>query len=181
MNKEPTPPLAQSGIRWLWIAGLVIVADQLSKIWIQNNLTLHQDVIRVLPFLNIHHTFNLGAAWSFCDDCGGGQRWVFSGLAFVVSIVLVIWLRRLPMATHRLLIGGLTLIVGGAIGNLVDRLYLGHVIDFIQVYHGSWAFPSFNVADSAISVGAGLVILDSLREMARERREKRALGKVAGE
>jgi len=180
MNKEPTPPVAQSGVRWLWIAALVIVADQLSKMWIQDNLALHADVIHVLPFLNIHHTFNLGAAWSFCADCGGAQRWVFSGLAFVVSVVLLIWLRRLPLATHRLLIGGLTLIVGGAIGNLVDRLYLGHVIDFIQVYRGGWAFPSFNVADAAISVGAGLVILDSLREMARERREKRAMSK-AGE
>ena len=71
MNKEPTPPVAQSGIRWLWIAALVIVADQLSKMWIQDNLALHADVIHVLPFLNIHHTFNLGAAWSFCADCGG--------------------------------------------------------------------------------------------------------------
>jgi signal peptidase II len=179
MKTEPTPPLMLSGIRWLWIAGLVLVADQLSKIWIQKNLALKES-IELLSVLNIVHATNTGAAWSFCADCGGAQRWVFSTLAVVVSIVLVVWLRRLPLATHRLLTAGLTLIVGGAIGNLVDRLYLGHVIDFIQVHWGPSAFPSFNVADSAISIGAGLVIVDSLREMQRERRERRA-GKVTEE
>jgi len=178
MKPESTPPIMQSGIRWLWIAVLVIVADQLSKIWIQENITLRVEVIDVLPVLNIHHTFNTGAAWSFCANCGGAQRWVFSALGIVVSSVLVVWLRRLPLATHRVLSAGLTLIIGGAIGNVIDRLYLGHVIDFIQAHWGSWAFPSFNVADAAITVGAGLVILDSLREMQRERRERRA-GKVA--
>jgi signal peptidase II len=98
-----------------------------------------------------------------------------------VSIALLVWLRRLALAGHKLLVCGLTLILGGAIGNLIDRLWLGEVIDFVQVHWGSAYFPAFNVADSAISVGAAFVILDSLREMARERREKRALGKVAGE
>ncbi len=179
MKQEPTPPLMQSGARWLWISVLVIVADQLSKIWIQRNMAM-KETIELLPVLNIFHTFNPGAAWSICADCGGWQRWMFSGLAVVVSIVLVIWLRRLPLATHKLLAMGLALITGGAIGNLIDRLYLGHVIDFVQVHWRGWYFPSFNVADAAISVGAAFVILDSLREMARERRA-RALGKAAGE
>ena len=179
MNQEPTPPLSQSGIRWLWIAALIVVADQASKIWIQQNVVLWKEIIEILPVLNIHHTFNRGAAWSFCDDCGGAQRWVFSGLAVVVSIVLVVWLRRLVLGMHKVLTAGLTLIVGGAIGNLIDRLYLGHVIDFVQVHWGAWTFPSFNVADAAITVGAGLVILDSLREIAHERRLRRAAGKAA--
>src|SRR5262245_13535740 len=119
MSDEPKPPLAQSGIRWMWIAALVIVADQLSKIWIQENVVLWKEVIELLPVLNIHHTFNTGAAWSFCADCGGAQRWIFSGLAVVVSVVLLVWLRRLSLATNKLLITGLTLIVGGAIGNLI--------------------------------------------------------------
>jgi signal peptidase II len=179
MNPEPTPPMMQSGYRWLWISALVIVADQFSKIWIQKNLELKTEFVELASWLNIHHTFNTGAAWSFCADCGGAQRWVFSALGIVVSIALVVWLRRLTLASHRLLIGGLTLIVGGAIGNVVDRLYLGHVIDFVQVHWQGWFFPSFNVADSAISVGAALVIIDSLREMARERRERRAAPKAA--
>jgi len=175
----PSPPYMQSGYRWMWISALVLIADQISKIWIQKNLELRTEFIQLTSWLNIHHTFNLGAAWSFCADCGGAQRWVFSVLGIVVSIALVMWLRRLTFASHRLLIAGLTLIVGGAIGNVVDRLYLGHVIDFVQVHWQGWFFPSFNVADSAISVGAALVIIDSLREMARERRERRAAGKVA--
>jgi signal peptidase II len=179
MKQESKIPLMQSGIRWLWISALVFVADQISKIWIRKNLALKVENMDLAPWLNIHHTFNPGAAWSFCADCGGAQRWVFSVLGIVVSIVLVVWLRRLVPGMHKMLIVGLTLIVGGAIGNVTDRLYLGHVIDFIQVHWQGWYFPSFNVADSAISIGAGLVILDSLREMVRERREKRGAAKMA--
>jgi signal peptidase II len=178
MSSEPTPSIMQSGYRWLWISALVLIADQASKIWIQTHIVLKTEFITLAPWLNIHHTFNLGAAWSFCENCGGAQRWVFSVLGIVVSIALVVWLRRLTLASHRLLIAGLTLIVGGAIGNVVDRLYLGHVIDFVQVHWQGWYFPSINVADSAISVGAALVIIDSLREMARERRARRAAAKA---
>jgi len=180
MNEQVRPTILESGIRWLWIAALTLIADQLTKIWIQLNVVVNQEYIALLPFLNIHHTGNPGAAFSFCADCGGAQRWAFSVLAVVVSIVLVVWLRRLPLANHKLLTVGLALIVGGALGNMIDRVYLGHVVDFIQVYRGNWKFPSFNVADSAISIGAALVILDSLREMQRERRERRA-GKVTGQ
>jgi signal peptidase II len=109
-------------------------------------------------------------------DWGGSQRWLLSGLAIVISIAIVYWLRRLSMANQRLLIGGLVLILSGAIGNVIDRLRLGHVIDFIDVHWGTSHFPAFNVADAAISVGAVLVILDSLFE---HRREKQAAARAA--
>ncbi len=173
MSEPISFPMSQSGVRWLWIALVVILVDQVTKIWIQNSMGLYE-TIQVLPVLNIYHTFNPGAAWSMCADCGGWQRWMFSGLAIGVSGVLAVWLRRVPLAGHVQLVLGLVLIVGGALGNLIDRIYLGHVVDFIQAHWGNSYFPSFNVADSAISVGAGLVILDSLREAQRERRAKAA-------
>jgi signal peptidase II len=164
-----------SGFRWLWITALVIVLDQLSKLWIVTNVS---DDIYVLPVFNIIHTVNYGAAWSMFDDWGGAQRWMLSALAVGVSLAIVVWLRRLNVANQRLLVGGLVLILGGAIGNVIDRLRLGHVIDFLQVHWGNSYFPAFNVADSAISVGAALVILDSVLEHRREKRA--ALDKVAG-
>lgn len=173
MSDTSSFPISKSGVRWLWISLLVIVLDQATKLWIQKSMGLYE-TIEVLPVLNIYHTFNLGAAWSMCADCGGWQRWLFSALALGVSGALVVWLRRLPLAGHAQLVLGLVLIVGGALGNLIDRIYLGHVVDFIQVHWGNSYFPSFNVADSCISIGAGLVILDSLREAQRERRAKAA-------
>jgi signal peptidase II len=171
MNEATNIPIASSGVRWLWIAAFIIVLDQLSKLWIQGSMELYES-IEVLPVLNIYHTFNPGAAWSFLAHADGWQRWMFSALAIGVSAGLVIWLRRLSLAQNALLICGLTLIVGGAIGNLIDRLYLGHVVDFILVHWGNSYFPAFNVADSAISVGAALVVFDSLRDAVRERRAK---------
>ena len=173
MSVSTSVPISQSGARWLWIALVVIVADQATKLWIQSSMGLYQ-TIEVLPVLNIYHTFNPGAAWSMCADCGGWQRWMFSGLAIGVSGALAVWLRRVPLAGHVQLVLGLVLIVGGAMGNLIDRIYLGHVVDFIDAHWGGSHFPAFNVADSAISIGAALVILDSLREAQRERRAKAA-------
>jgi len=165
----------ESGFRWLWITALVILLDQLTKYWIVNNVT---DDIYVLPVFNIIHTVNYGAAWSMFEDWGGAQRWVLSALAVGVSIAIFVWMRRLTVANQRLLVGGLSLILGGAIGNVIDRLRLGHVVDFLQVHWDNSYFPAFNVADSAISVGAALVILDSVLEHRREKRE--ALDKAAG-
>lgn len=173
MNDASNIPIAKSGIRWLWIALLIIVADQLTKVWIQRSLELYE-TIEVLPVLNIYHTFNRGAAWSFLATADGWQRWMFSLLAIGVSVALIVWLRRLATASQPLLVAGLVLIVGGALGNLIDRLYLGHVVDFISVHWGDAYFPAFNVADSAISIGAALVIFDSLREAVQERRAKAA-------
>jgi signal peptidase II len=171
----------ESGLRWCWMTVAAIVLDQLTKWWIVSNLRLSTmevrgDEIVVLPVLNIIHTTNYGAAWSMFSIPGGLQRWVFSGLAVVVSVVLAFWLRRLSLATQKLLITGLSLILGGAIGNVLDRLRLGHVVDFIQVHWGAAYFPTFNVADSAISVGAVFVVLDALRDAQRERRAKAGTG-----
>ncbi len=173
MNDASNIPIGKTGIRWLWIALLIIVVDQLTKVWIQRSLELYE-TIEVLPVLNIYHTFNRGAAWSFLATADGWQRWMFSALAIGVSIALIVWLRRLALASQALLVAGLVLIVGGALGNLIDRLYLGHVVDFISVHWGDAYFPAFNVADSAISIGAALVIFDSLREAVQERRARAA-------
>jgi signal peptidase II len=168
MSDQAKPPIAESGIRWLWITAAIIVLDQLTKFWVVSSMYMGESV-NVLPVFDIHRTFNTGAAWSMFDNPGGAQRWVFSALAVGVSIALVIWLRRLVLATHVMLVAGLTLILGGAIGNVIDRLRLGHVTDFLLFYWKDSMFPAFNIADSAITIGAALVILDALREGRRER------------
>jgi len=168
MTETVLPPVQQSGIRWLWITLAVILLDQATKLWIVNTMELYE-TINVLPVFDIYRTFNPGAAWSMFADAGGAQRWIFSVLAIAVSVGLVVWLRRLVLPTHMMLITGLTLILGGAIGNVIDRLRLGHVIDFVLVYWNTARFPAFNVADAAITIGAALVILDSIREARRER------------
>ena len=171
----PTIPWRDSGLKWWWIAAAAIVLDQLTKLWIVDSIP-NGGSVTVLPVLNIIHTYNPGAAWSMFANAGGAQRWIFSGLAVVVSVVLVYWLRRLQLSAQALLVGGLTLILGGAIGNVIDRLRLGHVVDFVQVHWGNSYFPAFNVADSAISIGAVFVVLDALRETQRERKLKKANG-----
>jgi len=172
----PTFSWRESGLKWWWIAAAAIVLDQLTKLWIVDSIP-NGGSVTVLPVLNIIHTYNPGAAWSMFANAGGAQRWIFSGLAVVVSVVLVYWLRRLPLASQRVLVTGLTLILGGAIGNVLDRLRLGHVVDFVQVHWGNSYFPAFNVADSAISVGAVFVVLDALLEAQRERKLKSVAGK----
>lgn len=169
MNDIVKPDLRDSGIRWLWLALVIVLLDQISKFWIERNMQLG-DSHYLLPVLDIVRAHNYGAAFSFLDSAGGWQRWAFTALAVGVSIGLVIWLRRLMLASQRLLIAGITLVLGGAIGNLLDRIELGYVVDFVHAHWGAASFPAFNVADAAISVGAALVILDSLLEARRERR-----------
>jgi signal peptidase II len=160
----------ESGITSLWVAVVIIGLDQLTKLWIEGNFQLGERV-PVLPVLDIVRAHNPGAAFSFLAGAGGWQRWFFTVLALGVSIALVLWLRALPRATHKLLIGGLALILGGAIGNVIDRLEHGFVIDFILAHWFDQAyFPAFNVADSAITVGAGMVLLDAFLAWRRERR-----------
>lgn len=167
MSKQPLPPMAECGIRWLWITVTIIALDQLTKYWIVSNMELYES-INVLPVFDIFRTFNTGAAWSVGENIDGA-RWGFTALAVVVSVVLVIWLRRLSLAQQPALITGITLILGGAIGNVIDRIRLGHVIDFLSVYWNDAKFPAFNVADAAITIGAALVIWDAIREGQRER------------
>jgi signal peptidase II len=161
-------PVGASGIRWLWISVLVIAADQLTKLWIERTMVLG-DTFTVLPVLDIVRAHNPGAAFSFLADAGGWQRWAFTLLAVGVSIALVFWLRKLALTTHALLAFGLALILGGAIGNVIDRFEHGYVVDFVHVHWGSSYFPAFNVADSAISIGAILVILDAILEGRRKK------------
>ena len=151
------------------MAIIIVVADQATKWAIIQWVPLY-DVIPVNSFLNITHHQNPGAAWSFLADAGGWQRWVLSALAFVVSVVLVVWLWRIRNAGQHVLASGLVLVLAGAVGNLIDRVRLGYVTDFIQVYLGESLgyFPSFNVADAAISVGAALLIVDTFFFSGRE-------------
>lgn len=159
----PNLPAAASGWRWLPLTLAVIVADQASKLWMLRHFFLFERV-RLLPVLDIVLTYNTGAAFSMLADAAGWQRWLFVALALGVSVTLVVWLRRLAAATQGLIACGLALIVGGALGNMLDRLRLGHVIDFIHAHWGLHYFPAFNVADSAITVGAALLLLDAWQE-----------------
>lgn len=143
------------------VAAVVVVVDQLTKWAIVEWIPLY-DRVPLNSFINLTHQKNAGAAFSFLADAGGWQRWFFVVLATCVSAVIAVWMWRIRDLGQTVLSTGLALVLGGAIGNLIDRIILGHVTDFIQVLFGSWAFPSFNVADAAISVGAALLIIDAL-------------------
>jgi signal peptidase II len=145
---------------WILVAILVIALDQLSKWWIRALFELYE-AIPVFPGLQIIYVRNLGAAFSFLSSAGGWQRWFFIVLSVLASIAIVIWISRLSKQ-RRLEALGLSLVLGGAIGNLVDRVLLGYVVDFIDVYYQSWHWPVFNVADSAITVGVAIMIIDIL-------------------
>ena len=144
---------------WLWLSLLVIILDQVTKTLAETLLVMHRPV-PVLPSFNLMLTYNSGAAFSFLADSGGWQRWFFLGLGATVSIGLIVWLHRLKIEEKRLAFA-LALILGGAVGNLIDRTWLGQVIDFIQLYYDRWYWPAFNIADSAITLGAMLLVLDS--------------------
>ena len=145
-------------LRWLWLSALVVVLDQVTKLWAEAAL-LGQPPLNLLPHLDLILVYNTGAAFSFLSDAGGWQRWFFVFMAGAVTLVLVFWLRRLRNRELWLAVA-LSLIIGGAVGNLLDRLLFGHVIDFIDIYYRQWHWPAFNVADSAISVGVVLILID---------------------
>jgi signal peptidase II len=156
-------PAAASGLRWLPLTGVVIALDQASKLWMIHHFFILERV-RLLPVLDIVLTYNTGAAFSMLAQASGWQRWLFVALALGVSAVLLVWMRRLAASTQGLIACGLALIVAGALGNLIDRVRLGHVIDFIWAHWGEHYFPAFNVSDSAITIGAALLLLDAWRE-----------------
>lgn len=143
---------------WLFVTALVIILDAYTKALATENLELYRP-IEIFPWLNMTLAHNYGAAFSFLSDAGGWQRWFFIVLASGVSLVLLVWLIRLPRAEWVTGLG-LALILGGAIGNLVDRIQLGYVVDFIDVFYKDWHYPAFNVADSAITCGVILLLLD---------------------
>lgn len=155
-------PRRANALIWLWLSAVLVALDQWTKHLVLTHLQEGTPIPAIPGFLNWSLAFNSGAAFSFLADAGGWQRWGFGALAVVISLVLAAWLARTPRRDWLTALP-LALVVGGAIGNLIDRLRYGHVVDFIQVYRGDWAFPTFNVADSAISVGAVLLVLGSLR------------------
>ncbi|MAE21425.1 MAG: signal peptidase II [Pseudomonas sp.] len=157
----------RSPLIWLWLAIAAVVLDQVTKISAEALLTYAQPV-PVLPVLNMTLLYNPGAAFSFLADQGGWQRWFFTGISVAVSVMLVVWIARLPRGTVWLPIA-LSLILGGAIGNLIDRVAYGHVVDFISVHWGNRYFPAFNIADSAITLGAMMMVVDVIREIKHER------------
>jgi len=146
-------------LKWLWLSLLAVVLDQVSKLLIDSSMQLYQS-IPVMPYFNLTYVHNTGAAFSFLSDAGGWQRWFFAGLAIVISIAMTVWLAKLKQH-ETLLAVALSLVLGGAIGNLIDRLAYGYVIDFLDVYVGNWHWPAFNIADSAITVGVGLLLVES--------------------
>ena len=152
---------------WLLLSVLVVLADQASKLYIVRHF-MEFEFIRLLPVLDITRMHNVGAAFSFLASASGWQRWVFIGLAVVVSLGIIVWLVRLPGNAHRLLAAGLALVLGGAVGNLIDRIRIGYVVDFIHFHWERAYFPAFNVADSAITVGAACLLLDALFEAKRK-------------
>jgi signal peptidase II len=152
---------------WLLLSALVVLADQLSKSYITRHYG-EFEFTTVLPILDITRMHNVGAAFSFLATASGWQRWLFISLAVIVSIGIVVWLYRMPRS-HGLLACGLALVLGGAIGNVIDRIRLGAVVDFIHFHWDRAYFPAFNIADSAITVGAACLILDALLEPKRAR------------
>ena len=148
---------------WLLLSFFVVLTDQVSKTYITQHY-LEFEFTTLLPILDITRMHNVGAAFSFLASASGWQRWLFIGLAVLVSIGITAWLFRLPRDAHMFLAGGLALILGGALGNVIDRIRLGYVIDFIHFHWERAYFPAFNVADSAITIGAACLLLDALLE-----------------
>jgi len=155
LGERPTGQL-----RWLWLSALLIVIDQWSKMAVSSRFDLYE-TLRVLPVFNITLAHNTGVAFSLFAEASGWQRWVFSALAVVVSFFLAGWLRSLSRR-EQLTALSLALVLAGALGNMIDRLRFGYVVDFLQWHWGEHYFPAFNVADSAITVGAILLIIESL-------------------
>jgi len=153
---------------WLLLSAFVVLADQLTKSYITQHYG-EFEFTTVLPILDITRMHNVGAAFSFLASASGWQRWLFISLAVGVSLGITVWLWRMPRGEHGLLAAGLALVLGGAIGNVIDRIRLGHVIDFIHFHWDRAYFPAFNVADSAITVGAACLLLDALLEPRRSK------------
>jgi len=155
---------------WLLLSALIVVLDLWTKSLATESLSLYRPV-EVTSWLNMTLAHNYGAAFSFLSDAGGWQRWLFTGLASIVTVILIVWLLRLPAAEKRTA-AALCMIIGGAVGNLVDRMAHGYVVDFIDVYYQNWHWPAFNVADSAITGGVILLLLDSLLQSIAAKRSE---------
>jgi signal peptidase II len=144
-------------LKWLWLSALIIVLDQLSKHLISSFMQWRES-IELLPFFNLTLLHNTGAAFSFLADAGGWQRWFFTLIALGVSAAIIVWLRRLPVS-EKWQAAALALILGGALGNVIDRLRFGYVVDFLDFHYRQWHWPAFNVADAAITLGVMVLLL----------------------
>ncbi|UAA39992.1 signal peptidase II [Paraneptunicella aestuarii] len=151
----------ETGLRWLWVAAIAFGIDQITKFMVLDGMELYQS-IQIMPFFNLTHVHNYGAAFSFLSDAGGWQRWFFTLIAVSVSGLILWWLRQTSKEQVLLPIA-FSLILGGAIGNLFDRLVHGYVIDFLDFYYQNYHWPAFNIADSAIFLGAAILILDAFK------------------
>ncbi|NGX15648.1 signal peptidase II [Wenzhouxiangella sp. XN24] len=154
-DRDPRGALA-----WLWLSAFIVVADQATKALIVTTFELY-DRVQVLPIFGITRLHNTGAAFSFLASAGGWQRWFFVAIAIAVTVLVCVWLKRMPRTGESWLAASLSLIVGGAIGNVLDRLFRGHVVDFLSFHWERWFFPAFNVADMAITVGAVILLVES--------------------
>jgi signal peptidase II len=164
----PNPnPARTHSLRWLWLAAAVIAADQITKAAVAAALS-DGGGIAVTGWFTLVLTYNTGAAFSFLASASGWQRWLLAGIACGAAVLIIALLRRGGSALYS---AGLALILGGALGNLIDRLTLGKVVDFLLFHYAEWAYPAFNVADSAITVGAALLIVDSFRRPRHEAAE----------
>ena len=160
MLQENTDKRNIPGLLLLLLVICIVALDQLTKFLTVNHLELGERIV-VFTGFDLWHVHNYGAAFSFLNDAGGWQRWLLTGISLVASAILGSWLWRLPK-TQKLLAVALAVLLAGAVGNLIDRLLFGYVVDFISVYYADWRFATFNIADAAISVGAALLILDIL-------------------
>jgi len=153
---------SETGLKWLWLTILCLLLDQISKQWVANSFDLYESV-NLLPFFSFTYVHNPGAAFSFLADQGGWQRWFFTAIAVVACIIFTVWLAKTPKQ-QVLLSLALSLMLSGALGNLIDRVLFGYVIDFLDFHWAGYRFPAFNLADSAIFIGAALMILDSFKQ-----------------
>ncbi len=164
--RPPTGTPAAGMLTWLGLALLILIVDQFTKVMVIGYYKLG-DSTTVTGFFNLVRVHNEGAAFSFLAGASGWQRWLFTGIG-VVAVLFILWMLR-AHAGQRLFAFAMACILGGAIGNLVDRIAYGHVVDFLQFHYGGWYFPSFNVADSAITIGAVSLILDEVLRVRRAR------------
>ncbi len=151
----------RTGLVWLWLSAAIVALDQATKWMVIQRFELYERV-ELLPVLGLTRLHNTGAAFSFLAEAGGWQRWFFILLALAISMLVVAWLRRLPALGRSWLASALALVLGGAVGNVIDRIVYGYVVDFVSLHYERWFFPAFNVADSAITVGAIVLLIESV-------------------
>jgi signal peptidase II len=151
-----------TGLRWLWLTLIFLIIDQITKQWVATTFD-YRETLAVFPFFNLYYIHNEGAAFSFLADQGGWQRWFFSAIAAIASIIFVIWMAKTPKQ-QRLLSIAFALILSGALGNLIDRVLFGYVIDFLDFHWQGYHFAAFNIADSVIFIGAALMIWESFTQ-----------------